>query len=452
MKKLAIIFITLLTSFCCGARVEAASFNATASARTVKPNATFTVSVGGNATGRVDLRVSNGTLLSDSSIWVENGFQTVTVKAGTSGTVTVTATPAKGFSDADGNIYNPGSRSVNVTITTESNQNTTSPPTNKPATNRPATSSKPSSSNSNQQSSDNTLASLTVSSGELKPAFNKNTTDYTVDLKDDTTKIKISAQASDAKASVAGTGEVTLKYGTNQFAVTVTAEDGTEKVYHLTITLDATPKVFLDYQGQTIGVVRDLEKVKLAGFEAKNYEHDGVNFTIFQNGSLVAIYGINPDQKTSFYLYDAANHALMHRLIPIEIADHTYYVIDPNDATETVKINDQEVPAIKLNLPNYYLLTTVDMEGHEVQYIYETDQGTLGLFSPELYGQVACKNHDGIFWTIIILESLALLVLLGFGVYYYKTRITDPKAQKAKTKAKAKTQPSQKAKNQHAKS
>lgn len=91
------------------------SFGISASSSTVAPNGTFTVKIGGECIGRVDLTVSNGTL-SENKIWVENGYNSVSVTAGSSGTVTVTAIPYEGMSDIDANLYEPGSRSVTVTI------------------------------------------------------------------------------------------------------------------------------------------------------------------------------------------------------------------------------------------------------------------------------------------------------------------------------------------------
>lgn len=86
--------------------VFAASFTASASVQEVKPGGTFTIRIGGSCIGRVNLTATNGTV-SQSAIWVEENYQSVTVTAGASGTVTVTATPEAGFSDPDANEYKP---------------------------------------------------------------------------------------------------------------------------------------------------------------------------------------------------------------------------------------------------------------------------------------------------------------------------------------------------------
>ena len=119
MKKIKLIIFSLLTIVLWTNTVNAASFNMSSKISSVAPNGSFTISVGGDCIGRVNLSVSNGTL-SQSSVWVEQNYVSIKVTAGGSGKVTVTATPATGFSDSDANIYNPGSRSVSVNITSGS--------------------------------------------------------------------------------------------------------------------------------------------------------------------------------------------------------------------------------------------------------------------------------------------------------------------------------------------
>ena len=79
-------------------------------------------------------------------------------------------------------------------------------------------------------SNDATLKSLTVSQGTLTPEFTPETTEYTVELREQTTII-IAAAANYNKASVTGAGTKTLVIGSNPYTITVTAEDGTTKDY-----------------------------------------------------------------------------------------------------------------------------------------------------------------------------------------------------------------------------
>lgn len=126
------LFASLITSIFCSMPADAASFSMTASSAQVTPGASFTISVGGDCIGRVNLSASGGSI-SQSAVWVEENRQTVSVTAGNSGTVTITATPEAGFSDSDGNEYKPGSRSVSVKVVAPSQPTQSQPSTPTPS-------------------------------------------------------------------------------------------------------------------------------------------------------------------------------------------------------------------------------------------------------------------------------------------------------------------------------
>lgn len=212
MKKylvtvIIMLFFILILS---GVPVNAATFGISSSKKQVKPNESFTVSIGGQCIGRVNISVSNGTA-STSSVWVEENYVQVTITAGSSGSVSVTATPAPGFSDSDANEYAPGSRSTTVTIYQESTPSTDTDTSKPPATTqKPNT--KPQKPNEVEtKSANNLLSSLTVENNNLLPNFDSAISEYEVNLPANTTKINISANVADAKAKLEGTGEISLK-------------------------------------------------------------------------------------------------------------------------------------------------------------------------------------------------------------------------------------------------
>ena len=85
------------------------------------------------------------------------------------------------------------------------------------------------------KSSDNFLKSLIVSNGELKPAFDKNTSSYNITVPSDVNKLDINYITSDKKAKVKILGNDNLKPGLNTVTVEVTAEDGTVRFYMLNV-------------------------------------------------------------------------------------------------------------------------------------------------------------------------------------------------------------------------
>ncbi len=83
------------------------------------------------------------------------------------------------------------------------------------------------------RSSNNNLSSLTVSSGSL--SFNKNTTNYNIEVPYDVTKVTINAKAEDPKAKVNIQSPDLVSEEIRTAKVTVTAENGSNKVYSIDI-------------------------------------------------------------------------------------------------------------------------------------------------------------------------------------------------------------------------
>ena len=84
------------------------------------------------------------------------------------------------------------------------------------------------------KSTNNSLASLSLVGGTLSPAFNTNVTSYTSTI--NSSSVTINATKGDNYQTISGTGNKTLKYGTNTFKVVVKSEAGSSKTYTIVIT------------------------------------------------------------------------------------------------------------------------------------------------------------------------------------------------------------------------
>lgn len=422
-RKLIVFAITSMFLFISPA--TAASFNLTSSTKQVSPNGTFTVSVGGDCIGRVNITVSNGTP-STSSVWVEQGYQTITVKAGSSGSVTVTASPVTGFSDPDANIYNPGSRSVTVNISSPSNPSTsqTKPTTQtKPPVQAPV------------KSSNNNLSSLTTSIGELSPKFNSDTNEYSLNLPGDITSIKIDATSSDSKAKINGLGDVSLKPGNNTINITVTAENGSTKDYKINVYVDDTPQITINYKGNKIGVIRNFEGVTIPqGFTENTKEIDNHTITLFTNKNITVIYGLNEKNEKYFYLYDDIKNECLSKFIPLSIGNHNLYIIDPtfknnNLTLSTITISDEKIDCYKFgdNVDNYCLISSINTDGKALEYLYESTENTVQLYPSFLASSLEKSNN-----VIVYILSAFLLLSVCISAFLFYKLISGGKHEKSK--------------------
>lgn len=85
------------------------------------------------------------------------------------------------------------------------------------------------------KSTDKALKSLKITDGTLEPEFNPETTKYSVSVPNNVEQAKIEAVANHEKATVTVTGNEKLVMGSNMVKITVTAEDGTTRIYNLEV-------------------------------------------------------------------------------------------------------------------------------------------------------------------------------------------------------------------------
>jgi hypothetical protein len=84
--------------------------------------------------------------------------------------------------------------------------------------------------------SDATLSSLTLSDGVLSPAFSAGVASYTASVAYGVSSITLWATASNAGATVTGTGTFPLATGANTFNITVIAGGNSTQTYTVTVT------------------------------------------------------------------------------------------------------------------------------------------------------------------------------------------------------------------------
>lgn len=369
--------------------VMAASFSMHASTGTVSPGATFQVTITGNdCIGRVNLSVSNGTL-SASSVWIEDDSASVTVTAGSSGTVQVTASPVVGFSDGNGELYSPGSRSVSVNIVQP--QRPSSGGSSRPST--PSTTTPAQEPQEDPRSKNYDLSSLSVDQGTLTPEFSSDVTEYRVHLPKDATSITVSAKAEDAAATVIGTGKKELQAGDNTIEVTCRSEYGTEQVYTIQVYVDEEPLVYLDHDGKSLGVVRNTQDVTIPdGFKESKTTIDDTQITVWTNENMHAtiVYLIDEEDQKGFYLLEDGK--VTSSFVPVSIAGRTLYQIDvPSDQRslagmqfQTVTIKDLELSGWVFDgtgTDDFCVIYVMNETGERAYYQYDSAEETLQRFN-----------------------------------------------------------------------
>ena len=275
------------------------------------------------------------------------------------------------------------------------------------------------------KSSNNALASLTVSAGELAPAFDPTITDYTLSLPLRTNKITFTATPSDSKATVQGDGEVALRGGENKVAVVVTAEDGSAKTYNITVKVAREPTVFFSLNGESLGVMQDTDGVTPpAGFSPTTVPYSGEELPAWTNAAgQMLLYLVNQDTLAAgFYLYDEAE-GVQSPYLPIVCGATTYvYTGVPAEKESIPGLTLCDVEAFghilkgwkyeDASLQDFCVLYLMDAGGNYGCHTYDSQSGTLQRFSGAVFTDDGRTMRVPMLYVYIAGGAAAVLLLL----------------------------------------
>ena len=282
------------------------------------------------------------------------------------------------------------------------------------------------------KSGNNALSSLTVSAGTLTPAFDPAVTEYTLSLPQGTEKLTLTATPSDSNATVQGDGELTLQEGENTLPLVVTAENGDTKTYTVTAKVAQAPTLFLDYNGQRLGVVKDVSQVTPpAGFapaEPITYSGDTLPIWTDVSGKRTLVYLM--DEKTSaqgFYLFSQTTGVQSPNL-PILCGSVTYIYTDipkelssvPGLTPATVKAFGQTLNGWTYNdasLKDFCVLYLMDDAGSYGYYTYDSREETLQRFSGAVFADDAGQSLRVPMLYVYIAGGAALVLLILLIVF-----------------------------------
>ncbi len=248
------------------------------------------------------------------------------------------------------------------------------------------------------------LKSLKPSTGTLTPAFNANTTAYTVKVPYTTTSLSLSAIAAQNGAKVSVSGSNTLKVGSNTQIVTVTAPNGTTKKYTVTITRlneqegdgqtsstapIADDALEVEVNGATLTVSDSQPDAELpSGYEWDSTELNGITVSAAKNkeNGLTLLYLLGDTaEENAFYIYENGEFTLFNPLT----TDRTLYVLLPmpegmdlprGAAAGEITVGEKTIAAYIFEdtaLADIALFYAIGPTGYTGLYVYDTTDGSI---------------------------------------------------------------------------
>lgn len=253
--------------------VHALNFKVERSADTVKPGSEVTVYVKAEGVGNDSLKEYNVSLAYDGT--------KLEYKSGTSDVATVTQSNPIVITNGNGTI---SSDTTLATLVFGVKANSKAGDTSLTLTNsglKTIAGEEKTATNTSSMikvaalGSDATLSSLKIPNTTLSPKFDKNTLEYTADIKD-ITEITINAQATDSNAKIMISDNYkSLVKGENIVKISVTAENGTAtKTYQIKVNLTMTPT-----EEEKIKANALLKKLSIEGYDI-DFSSDQKKYTL----------------------------------------------------------------------------------------------------------------------------------------------------------------------------
>lgn len=318
-----------------------------------------------------------------------------TFKAKAKGNTTVTFKINEAL-DFDGNQLSAGSTSKQITIKTQADVEAS-------------------------YSKNNNLSSLSISNGELSPAFNKNTTEYTATVENDVEKITVSGSKEDSKSFIDGLKEYDLEEGNNRIEVKVTAQSGTAKTYIINVTRkELAPIAVKTEDGKDLTVVRKKELLKSPNdsFEETTIKIGEEEVPGFYNKSTdTYLVGLKDEEGTiTLYAYKDDKYSLYRELSfkSIIITAASLSEIPEGFKEEKIKIGEDEILAYKdpESENDYYLINGVNIHtGEEHLYQYDKNENTIQIFNNDLLTKIDVLNDKNNSYLYVIIGLGSLLII-----------------------------------------
>lgn len=262
IRIIIIICMCLATLLIFQTTSNAATLSISTSKSSVAPGETFTVTVTLNdAAGPVSATTSGGT--GSASQWLENSSFSFSCTAGSSGSVTITASGTVGDFATETDISIGKTKSVSIIQPTPVTPTPTPEPDPTPSNNT-SNNTKPNTNTSTtavKKSSNSNLESLQIAEGVFSPEFAKNVYEYAIIVPNEITKLNIAATQEHSRATVKVVGNEELQVGDNTVEIIVTAEDGSSSTYKIYATR-ALPELSLATLGISY-INEDNEKVNI---------------------------------------------------------------------------------------------------------------------------------------------------------------------------------------------
>lgn len=213
--------------------------------------------------------------------------------------------------------------------------------------------------------SDNTLKGLSVDGYTIDPAFNKDTTDYSITVPSNVNDVTVNAEKNSSKATVKIEGNTGLKPGENIVKVTVTAEDGSTKVYNIKV----------NKESEVASNDATLKSLGVSGYDmSPNFSNDTLNYnvTVPNEANSVTINTETNNPKAKVEITGNTDLKVGENKVTVKVIAE-----DGTTKTFTVNVKKEDKPAVKLD--SDATLKSLNVSGQSLNPAFNKDISVYNL-------------------------------------------------------------------------
>lgn len=271
-------------------------------------------------------------------------------------------------------------------------------------------------------SSNNNLKSLSIENASFKEEFDKNKTEYNVELPPNTKKIKINAEKDDKEANVSGAGEVEVSEGNNKIVIKVTAENGNTKEYIINAVVKEYDPIEIEISNEKYNVIRKKEllpkisssytetTIKIKENEVPGFKSEITNYTLIglkDEKGIVKLF-IYDENEYKFTLY---NEMAFNKLTIYPTNEE--FKVSNNFTKKNKMINDISILVYENNKnKDFSLFMGINIEtGEKNIYEYDSKENTIQRYQSN-DSKTAIVNDNTYLYAATFLGVLLVITYL----------------------------------------
>ena len=161
--------------------------------------------------------------------------------------------------------------------------------------------------------SNNYLSALSITGYTISPAFNKNTTSYSLTVPNNVSSVTLNATKESAKATLTGTGNKSLSVGANNISVVVTAENGNKRTYTITVTRQSAIQKSSD---------NSLKDLSVPGYTLSPvFNKDNLDYTLKvpNDATKIDVKAITNNEKSSVKIVGNTDLKVGNNVVTVEV-------------------------------------------------------------------------------------------------------------------------------------